>query len=70
MNSVLPKLPGYKISQDPSKLDFKRISSIILKNNRYDDKKLAISFIVSSLFYDRLAIKVRLDKSKSVTQSV
>lgn len=70
MNFVLPKLPGYKISHDPTKFDFKRVSSSILENNRYDDNKLTKSVTVPNHYYDPLEIKVRSDKSKSVTQSV
>ena len=41
-----------------------------MDNNRYDENKLAKSVSISNDFYNPLEIKVRLDKSKSVSQSV
>jgi len=40
MTSIFPKQPGYYINHDPTKVDFKKISSIVLQNINNGDYKL------------------------------
>lgn len=39
MTSIFPKQPGYHIYHDPTKVDFKKISSIVLQNKNNGDFK-------------------------------
>lgn len=47
MTSIFPKQPGYSVYHDPSKTDFKKISSIILQKKHHGDYKLKKDYLNS-----------------------
>ena len=69
MSLILPKLPGYNIDHDPSKIDFKRKSSSIIQKIK-PINLLTKSITIPSLLIDPFKIKIRTDNSKSLSQSV
>lgn len=77
MDVPLPKLPGYHILHNPLKSSFKRVSSIVLENNRYNNDNNKPNLLHQSLTIPaetqeklNLRLKVRGEKSKSMSQSV
>lgn len=68
MTSVFPKQPGYYVYHDPTKTDFKKVSSIILNKINNNEYKLKKDFTLPRL-QPKEDIKVRDGSSLSYSQS-
>jgi hypothetical protein len=68
MTSIFPKIPGYTVYHDPTKVDFKKISSQMLQKINNGEVKPNKSNLPLPRQFEKQVVNTRSEKSKSYSQ--